>query len=86
MRMKRVKKRYVLVEYRYSHYVPGVLYRHNWINTEGKSLLEVRNARKEHILDRLKESGDKGQRDFQIIRIMELTHAQYLSLKARGKS
>jgi hypothetical protein len=86
MRMKQDKKRYVQVEYRYSYYVPGVLYRHNWINTEGKALLEVRNARKEHILDRLKESGAKGQRDFQIIRIMELTRAQYLRLKARGKS
>jgi hypothetical protein len=86
MRIKQGKKHYVLVEYRYSQYVPGVLYRHNWTSAEGKALLEIHDTHGEHILERLKESGGKGQRDFQIIRIIELTRSQYLQLKARGKS
>ncbi|OHD70529.1 MAG: hypothetical protein A2W19_08985 [Spirochaetes bacterium RBG_16_49_21] len=79
------KQKYVLVEYRCELYLPGISYRHNWAQIEGKNLLVVKNTGKEYLINELEKLLGKGHRDIEITKMAELSRAQYLRLKAKGK-
>jgi hypothetical protein len=79
------REKYILVEYTCDLYIPGIPYRHNWVEIAGKELLIVEDADKEAIIKKLEELGGKKCRDFLIKSVLELTRAEYFKEKAKRK-